>query len=44
MKIKKNIIIGEININKYGVYNDIQIINSYENAKRNKRKYRNKNK
>ena len=31
---KKNIIIGEININKDNINKDIQIINSFENFKR----------
>ena len=33
---KNNIIIGEININKNEIDKDIQIINSFENVKRNK--------
>ena len=34
-KYNKNIIIGEINITKYDINKDIQIINSFENVKRN---------
>ena len=41
-KIKNNIIIGEINISSNDINKDIQIINSFENYKRNNKYYKNK--